>query len=71
MAHSTELDQTVLRSSLILDYIVCTGPDKRGIEDNSKIIFSYFPVKTYVVIPHQNRLGETVLWRDHTYVLNK
>ena len=30
-------------------------------EDNSKIIFSYFSTKTYVVSPHQNRLSETVL----------
>ena len=28
------------------------APDKRGIEDNSKIIFSYFSKKTYVVTPH-------------------
>ena len=27
-------------------------PDKRGIEDNSKIFFSYFSMKTYVLIPH-------------------
>ena len=38
---------------------------REGIEDNSKIIFSYFSMKTYVVTPHQNRLGETVLIVGH------
>ena len=28
------------------------APDKRGIENNSKDIFSYFSMKTYIVIPH-------------------
>ena len=37
----------------------------RDIEDNSEIIFSYFPSKTYVVTPHYNRLTETVLTRGH------
>ena len=26
--------------------------DRGGIEDNSKTIFSYFAMKTYVVTPH-------------------
>ena len=32
-----------------------------GIEHNSKIFFSYFSTKRYVVTPHYNRLGERVL----------
>ena len=28
------------------------APDKCGIEDQSKIFFSYFSTKTYVVTPH-------------------
>ena len=28
------------------------APDKRGIEDNSKLFFSNFSMKTYVVTPH-------------------
>ena len=36
-----------------------------GIEDKSKIFFSYFSIKTYVVTPHKNRLGETVLMVGH------
>ena len=39
--------------------MICRAPDKRGIEDNSKIIFLI--TKMYVMAPHLNRLGETVL----------
>ena len=28
------------------------APDKKSFKDNSKIIFSYFPMKTYVVTPY-------------------
>ena len=41
--------------------MICRAPDKRGIEDNSKINFSYFSTKTYVMTPHLNRLRETIL----------
>ena len=34
-------------------------------EDNSKIIFLISQLKTYVVTPHLNRLGETVLMTSH------
>ena len=36
-----------------------------GIEDNSKIYFSYFSTKTYFVTNHKNRLDETVLMMDY------
>ena len=36
-----------------------------GIKDNSKINFSYFSTKTYVVTPQQNRRDETVLMMGH------
>ena len=36
-----------------------------GIEDNSKVTFSYFSMKIYVVTPHKNRLNETVLMVGH------
>ena len=32
--------------------LLIRAPDKRDIEDNSKMIFSYFSRKTYVVTPH-------------------
>ena len=38
---------------------------REGMEDNSVVIFSYFSVKTYVVTPHYNRLGEMVLMMGH------
>ena len=38
---------------------------RRGIEDNSKTIFSYFALKTYVVTPQQNRLNKMVLMMGH------
>ena len=38
--------------------------------DNSKIIFSYFSTKTYVVTPHYNRLDETVLMMAHKICFN-
>ena len=44
---------------------ILRAPDKRGIEDNSKIIFPYFSKKTYIVTPHWNHLAETVLMRGH------
>ena len=43
----------------------CRASVKRGIEDNSKIIFSYFSMKTYVVTPQLNHLDETVLMMGH------
>ena len=36
-----------------------------SIKDNSKINFSYFSTKTYVVTPQQNRLVETALMMGH------
>ena len=41
------------------------APDKRGIEDNAKIIFLFLNEKMYVVTPHENHLNETVLMRGH------
>ena len=38
--------------------MICRAPDKRGIEEDN---FSYFSTKTYVMTPHLNRLGETIL----------
>ena len=46
------------------------APDKRGIEDNSKIIFLISSMKTYVLTPHNNRLGETVLMMGHIICFN-
>ena len=41
-----------------------------GIKDNSKIIFSYFSIKTNVVTPHKNRLDQRVLMVGHKIYLN-
>ena len=40
-----------------------------GIVDNSKIFFSFFSTKTYIVTPHLNRIVETVLMRAHNEYL--
>ena len=42
---------------------------RRGSKDNSKIIFSFFLMKTDLVTPHQNCLGKTVLMRVTTLCL--
>ena len=42
------------------------APDKKGIEDSSKIIFLIsLTVKTYVVTTHYNCLDKTVLMMSH------
>ena len=38
---------------------------REGTEGNSKIIYSYFSMKTYVVTHHLNRLDETVQMMGH------
>ena len=40
-----------------------------GTEDNSKIFFSYFSMKTYVVTSHKNCLIKTVLMMGHKICL--
>ena len=42
---------------------------RQGIEDNSKLFFSYFSIKTYVEPPHWNRLHEMVLMMGHKICL--
>ena len=42
--------------------MICSAPDKRGIEDNSKIIFLIN--KKHVMAPRLNHLGKTVLMMD-------
>ena len=39
---------------------------RQGTEDNSKILFSYYSTKIYIMTAQQNRLGEAVLMRGHS-----